>query len=91
MPFQEIEQKEIPQFVTDGQRPIQLNTPLMDPRVWTMLNRCWDTNPSERPTMEQIVQSFTTISVSLLHKALSEVCIGIFEGSIHPLTHITSS
>jgi len=90
MPFQEIEQKEIPQFVTDGQHPTRLNTPQMDPHVWTMLKSCWD-NPSERPTMEQIAQSFTTISVSLLHKALSEVCIGVSEGSINPLTYITSS
>jgi len=54
----------------------------MDDRVRDVIQNCWSANPSERPTMEQIAQSFTTISVSSLLETLSEVCIGISEGSI---------
>ena len=74
MPFQEMEQEQIPRLVADGKRPT-----LYD-RVGNVLQNCW-TNPSERLIMERIVQTFTTISVSSLLITLNEVCIGISEGS----------
>ena len=54
----------------------------MDDRVWDVIQDCWSVNPSKRPTMEQIVQALTTISISSLLKTLREVCVGISEGSI---------
>ena len=75
MPFQEMEQEQNSRLVADGKRPS-----LYD-RVWNVLQNGW-TNPSERPTMEHIVQTFTAISVSSLLLTLSEVRIGISEGSM---------
>ena len=54
----------------------------MDDRVWDVIQDCWSVNPSKRPTMDQIVQALTTISISSLLKTLREVCVGISEGSI---------
>ena len=54
----------------------------MDDRVWDVIQDCWSVNPSKRPTMEQIVQALTTISISSLLKTLREVCVGTSEGSI---------
>ena len=68
-----MEQGQIPRLVADGKRPS-----LYD-RVWNVLQNCW-TNPSERPMVERIVQTFTTISVSSLLITLNDVCIGISEG-----------
>ena len=44
------------QLVTSGQRPERLNTPSMDDDAWNLIQRCWEYNPSDRPTMEEIVQ-----------------------------------
>ncbi|KAF8345489.1 hypothetical protein F5887DRAFT_181416, partial [Amanita rubescens] len=68
VPFQEIVQEQIPLLVSDGKRPTRLNTPRMDDCFWNVIQNCWSTNPSERPTMKQIVQTFATISVSRLLK-----------------------
>ena len=38
-----------------GDSPASLSSPVMDEGVWNLIQICWARNPSECPTMEQIV------------------------------------
>jgi len=44
-----------------GDRPTHETSPEIDANVWSMLERCWHLNPSQRPSMDALSQYFDTI------------------------------
>ena len=48
----------------------------MDDGIWNLIEQCWMHNPSERPTMEQIVETYVSFLATLpsLLTTLKEVC-----------------
>jgi hypothetical protein len=42
------------QLVTSGTHPDRLESPKMDDDTWNLLQRCWEMDPSKRPTMEEL-------------------------------------
>ena len=86
VPFQGIDEFEITQLITSGNRPVRLGNPKIGDGAWNVIDYCWAPDPSKRPTMEQIVQTgmkFT--SVPLLLANLGGVCIGMSEASKYSL------
>ena len=55
---------QIMRLVTTGARPDRLQIPSMDDDTWNLIEDCWKTRPSERPTMEQIVTRLTSFAQS---------------------------
>lgn len=45
----------IDQLVTTGQHPNRLEFPKMEDDTWSLIQSCWRSDASERPTMQQIV------------------------------------
>ena len=45
----------IMRFITDGIRPDRLQSPAIEDQTWNLISNCWEANPSERPTMEHIM------------------------------------
>lgn len=54
--------------LASGKYSKRLADPSMDDRIWDLIQRCWLRNPSERPTMEQI------LAWNLASPIIAEVC-----------------
>lgn len=52
-PFRENTYLQVIRHVTNGVRPKRLNVPRMSGYTWNLVQMCWKSNPSERPTMEE--------------------------------------
>jgi hypothetical protein len=46
-------------FVTGGMRPERLEIPIMEDKTWNLIQNCWKHKPSERLTMDEIVEKMT--------------------------------
>lgn len=55
VPFEKANNFIIMRLITDGIRPDRLEIPAIEDKMWDLISNCWEANPSERPTMEQIV------------------------------------
>ena len=47
-----------------GAQPDRFQSPSIDDETWNLIEDCWKTRPSERPTMEQIVTRLTSFAQS---------------------------
>ena len=47
------------QSVTNGRRPDRLKGPIMEDKTWHLIQRCWEAEPSSRPTMKDIREAIT--------------------------------
>ncbi|KAF8343347.1 kinase-like domain-containing protein [Amanita rubescens] len=56
IPFQGIMDDRIIWLLTNGVRPERLKSPRMDDGTWDLIQSCWTSNPSKRPTMVEIVE-----------------------------------
>ena len=56
VPFHGISEFQIIRLLAKGKRPHRLENPRMEDNTWNVIQRCWESIPSERPTMEQIVE-----------------------------------
>jgi len=43
-------------LVTTGERPPRLEKPKMQESLWKLINNCWNSQATERPPMNQIVE-----------------------------------
>ncbi|KAF8326236.1 kinase-like domain-containing protein, partial [Amanita rubescens] len=74
--FQDLHGSQIVQLVTNGKRPVRLDSPPIDDGIWNVIQHCWLQDPSKRPMMKQIVKAgmmFT--SLPLLLASLSELTV----------------
>ena len=46
-------------FVTSGMRPERLEMPRIEDKTWNLIQECWKHKPSERLTMDAIVEKMT--------------------------------
>ncbi len=60
-PFPGLGEYQIIKRVTDGERPLRLETPGMGDDTWDLIQNCWAPNPSVRPNMEDVVEKMTFI------------------------------
>lgn len=49
-------------LVTGGMRPEQLEIPRMEDGAWNLIRDCWKHKPSERLTMDEIVEKMTLLA-----------------------------
>ena len=56
VPFHGNNDLQVMRLVTNGVCPKRLNIPIMEDYTWNIVQRCWGSNPSGRPTMEDIVK-----------------------------------
>ena len=42
-------------FVKTGGRPDRFEEPRMDDRTWNLIQSCWESDPSKRPTLDEMV------------------------------------
>lgn len=61
-------------LLANGVHPSRLDSPRMDDGIWNLIERCWSSDPSQRPSMEQVVTTYLTHSPSLLADLITEVC-----------------
>ena len=61
IPFQGEGPLQIMAAVTSGARPGRLESPGMEDNVWNLIQNCWTSKPSERPTMGEVVNTLTTV------------------------------
>ncbi|KAK2463326.1 hypothetical protein APHAL10511_004637 [Amanita phalloides] len=59
VPFLNKNEFQITMLVTSGRRPDRPTEPRMANDVWNLIQDCWASNPSERPTMEDVVAKMT--------------------------------
>lgn len=59
IPFHDYSLAQIVQCIIRGQRPGQLQSPEMGPNTWNLIQKCWESIPSERPKMKEIVEVLT--------------------------------
>ncbi|KAF8631104.1 hypothetical protein AX17_005149 [Amanita inopinata Kibby_2008] len=59
LPFEGKDDFMIVKLVRNGKRGDRLTEPKMEDRAWKLINRCWKTDPTRRPTMEDIVEMMT--------------------------------
>ena len=59
IPYNEKSNLQIMRLVTTGVCPERLQSPEMEDETWDLIRSCWNSKPSERPTMEQIVKTLT--------------------------------
>jgi len=57
-PFQGMNHYQIMRSVTSGVRPDRLENPNLEDEAWNLIQSCWKPQPSERSTMEQILETF---------------------------------
>jgi serine/threonine protein kinase len=55
VPFHGKRDFQIIRLVTKGVRPERLENPIMEEHLWNLVQRCWTSTASERPTMEEIM------------------------------------
>jgi hypothetical protein len=46
-------------FVANGGRPERSRCMQINDELWDMLQKCWNVNPSQRPSMASLAQFFT--------------------------------
>jgi len=56
VPFHGTNEFQIMRLLAKGKRPHRLESPKMADNTWNLVQRCWESIPSKRPTMEQIVE-----------------------------------
>ncbi|KAF8341742.1 kinase-like domain-containing protein [Amanita rubescens] len=56
VPFQGRSTFQIMSLITSGQRAGRLQTPNMEDDTWALIQRCWRSEPSARPEMQEIVK-----------------------------------
>ena len=49
-------------LITAGKRPPRLENPKIPERLWELINDCWNFRASERPPMNQIVETLKAIA-----------------------------
>ncbi|KAF8322438.1 kinase-like domain-containing protein [Amanita rubescens] len=59
VPFREATGFQIVPLLMSGKRPDRLESPQMDDNTWNLIRSCWESIPSKRPKMEQIMESLT--------------------------------
>ncbi|KAF8331207.1 kinase-like domain-containing protein, partial [Amanita rubescens] len=59
VPFHGKNSLQIMWSVTSGDRPDRFQSPRMDDDTWNLIESCWKSRPSERPTMEEIMKRLT--------------------------------
>ncbi len=59
VPFQGKGQLQVMAAVTNGMRPDRLESPRMEDNVWNLIQKCWTSKPSERPTMGEVMKTLT--------------------------------
>ena len=59
VPFHGKRDFQIIRLLTKGARPERLDSPVMEEHIWNVIQRCWKSIPSERPTMEEIMATLT--------------------------------
>ncbi|KAF8345488.1 kinase-like domain-containing protein [Amanita rubescens] len=59
VPFHGTNDFKIIRLLMKGKRPRRLESPRMADNTWNLIQRCWESIPSKRPTMEQIVDMLT--------------------------------
>jgi len=64
IPFQGSNGLQVMQLVTKGVHPERLTSPRMEDNTWNLIQSCWQSKFSERPTMEQIVMTLTSMTQS---------------------------
>ncbi|KAF8351812.1 kinase-like domain-containing protein [Amanita rubescens] len=57
IPFYDIDDFQNVLPITGGKRPARLQRPEMNDMTWKLLQSCWKSIPSERPTMAEIVET----------------------------------
>ncbi|KAF8351865.1 kinase-like domain-containing protein [Amanita rubescens] len=65
LPFLGRSEYQIPRLVTSGSRPDRLKNPTIDDNIWDIIQSCWSAKPSDRWTMEKIVESLTSPSAQV--------------------------
>ncbi|KAF5355177.1 hypothetical protein D9756_005478 [Leucocoprinus leucothites] len=55
----------------------------IDDRIWKLLQRCWDYNPNERPSCEEVQRFFDGLNISDDRPGLVDVDCPILEGPAH--------
>jgi hypothetical protein len=45
-----------------GELPARLKDPGMSDNIWGLIKRCWAQIPSERPTMQEIMEAFPPLT-----------------------------
>ena len=68
-------------WIAKGQRPSRLDSPKMDDETWNLVTNCWLHEPSERPTMSEIVARLMARPESPLTFLITKVCSS--RSSIH--------
>jgi len=51
--------------VMSGGRPKHQTCPQINGEIWQMLEKCWDTDPDRRPSMDALTRFFVSQSISL--------------------------
>ncbi len=59
VPFRGTNDFQIMRLLAKGKRPDRLESPRMADSTWDLIQRCWESIPSKRPTMEQIMEMLT--------------------------------
>ncbi|KAF8337721.1 kinase-like domain-containing protein [Amanita rubescens] len=59
VPFREATGFQIVPLLMSGKRPDRLESPQMDDNTWNLIRSCWESIPSKRPKIEQIMESLT--------------------------------
>ncbi|KAF8331203.1 kinase-like domain-containing protein [Amanita rubescens] len=74
--FNTVQDSQTPGSVASRARPDRLRSPKMEDDTWNLIQSCWKSQPSERPTMEEIAKTLTqrpktTRRISLITKISS--------------------
>jgi len=59
VPFHKSNELQIIRLITNGERPSQLQSPNMEDKTWKLIQSCWESIPSKRPKMKEIVELLT--------------------------------
>lgn len=51
---------QISHLVTSAKHPPRLESPNMEDKVWDLIEKCWEWEPSNRPKMQDIVETITS-------------------------------
>ncbi|KAF8351797.1 kinase-like domain-containing protein, partial [Amanita rubescens] len=57
VPFHDKTEFQIVRLSMDGKSPDRLESPEMADETWNLIQICWKSKPSERPTMDEIVET----------------------------------
>lgn len=56
VPFKGKIEYQIMRLVASGERSDRLSSPKMEDSTWNLIRDCWKDDPSQRPSMKQIVE-----------------------------------